>query len=102
MAGRDEVIRAVVKISARTHPELYDELKGVDERGRAERIRTLATSEARRFQAGYVEPVTPAQSRPAEAQDSAAASEKGREPEAKPDPHKEVRRGMLAGIKNQF
>ena len=39
-------MRVVVRINERTHPELYEELRGMEE-GRAERLRALATSELR-------------------------------------------------------
>lgn len=43
MTGQDEGLRVIVAVTRDGHPELYDELRRVPAKFRAERLRTLAT-----------------------------------------------------------
>lgn len=120
MAG-DKSIRVVVKVNPAQHPELHEALSEL-ESGRAERIRALALMALMGVsvtaESGHPEPSggkkrrekpkdahkalspTPDTTKAVNDEKSAADKTEAKQPEPEVDPHKDVRRDVLAGLKN--
>lgn len=123
----DKSIRVVVKINPSRHPELHEALNEIESSGRAERLRSLALMALSGYSAaqndggspdgggrkkGRTKPAPEAEGK-AEEQSAATDSPKAindeepavpekpePEPKEEDDPHAEVRKSVLKGMKN--